>query len=128
MANPDTIKDICRSLRACQGAIAQKITPKELVYYRGNVSNVELECLDGNNWLNDTIVNRYMEMISRPPFIAISSFFIESFNAMKKCGPEKLPGNNRFIFFESTPVLLHRLPQFRHNLAWYIDLVVLSKR
>ena len=62
------------------------------MYYRGNISNVELSCLDGNNWLNDVVINRYLEMISKTPFLAVSSFYIESFIKPTGKGPEKLPG------------------------------------
>ena len=97
MACQESIKAICRSLRAIQKAIAD--APKEaeneepLVYYRGNISSRDLDCLNGRNWLNDCIINRYMGLMvahySPAPFVAISSFFLETFSKEK---PEKLPG------------------------------------
>jgi len=93
----ESIKAICRSLRAIQQAMerAPKVGEGEepLMYYKGNISSRDLDCLNGRNWLNDCIINRYMELMVAhyhpAPFVAISSFFLETLESKKT--PEKLP-------------------------------------
>merc|ERR1712130_58251 len=83
-----TLKTICRHLRSYQ----RKSLGKEELgrLFPGDISSEDLQCLEDRNWLNDKIINRYMDMIAEeyPTIaVAVSSFFIETLN--KK--PENLP-------------------------------------
>merc|ERR1712130_49209 len=83
-----TLKTICRHLRSYQ---KKSLGKEELGRpFPGDISSEDLQCLEDRNWLNDKIINRYMDMIAEeyPTIaVAVSSFFIETLN--KK--PENLP-------------------------------------
>ena len=112
MHSEDCIKIICRSLRAVQKASETRPTDP-LVYFKGNISSRDMECLEEEQWLNDKIINRYLEILCKDHeiFINISSFFLESFTGPK---PEKLPGSPtyqiKFVKFSFQNFIPHKKP------------------
>jgi len=87
IGNPEYIRSICKRLR-----FHQKRSPKvEISYYRGNISSIDVATLNNGEWLNDAVVNRYMDLIAstHQQCLSVSSFFMESMESKK--GAEKLP-------------------------------------
>jgi len=88
--NTDMIRKVCKSLRKYQRFYeSQPEKDKQPVqYYKGNISTVDIQTLDPKEWLNDQIMNRYLELIgqAKDMFVPISSFFLES---LLKNRPEK---------------------------------------
>ena len=90
MEDHPTVKTICRYLRKYQKAQGKREQLGRM--FAGNISSEDLHCLEDRNWLNDKIINRYIEMIEEeyPAIaVAVSSFFIET---LTKKQPENLPG------------------------------------
>ena len=60
--NTDMIRKVCKSLRKYQRFYAsQPEKDKQPVqYYKGNISTVDIQTLDPQEWLNDQIMNRYL--------------------------------------------------------------------
>ena len=91
MNSPEYIRLICKQLRKHQ-KIANN-TLAQVQYYKGNISSIDVATLAPGEWLNDTIMNRYMELITQrySDFVAISSFYTEAAQSSSKVKGEKLP-------------------------------------
>ena len=91
MNSPEYIRLICKQLRKHQKIAANTLA--QVQYYKGNISSIDVATLNPGEWLNDTIMNRYMELITQryPNFVAISSFYTEAFLSSSNMKGEKLP-------------------------------------